>query len=85
VEAKEFGPITGTYPPEGEEADVRDLSPHEGFNRAWNDALDKAAKEWHREGEPPIEVPVVIEYRARVDIWNPGGIGQYHVSITPAG
>jgi len=80
-----LGPITGTYPPEGEDRRVKEIAPHEGFDQAWRSALDQAAKQWHKEGEPRVEIPVTVEYRARIDIWNPGGIGQYHVIITPSG
>jgi hypothetical protein len=32
-----------------------------------------------------VEITVTVEYFARIDIWNPGGIGQYGVKITPSG
>ena len=80
-----LGPITGTFPPEGDDRDMKEIDPHEGFNQAWANALDQAAREWHKEGEPRVEIPVTVEYRARIDIWNPGGIGQYHVIINPGG
>jgi hypothetical protein len=80
-----LGPITGTFPPEGEDQEIKEIAPHEGFNQAWANALEQAAQEWHKEGDPRVEIPVTVEYRARIDIWNPGGIGQYHVIITPGG
>lgn len=77
-------PITGTYPKE-DDKELREIPAHEGFDQAWNDAIEQAKSAWHKEGDPRIEVAVTVEYRARVDIWNPGGIGQYHVIITPGG
>jgi hypothetical protein len=77
-------PITGTFPKD-DTNDVRDIPPHEGFNEAWRDVLDQAAEAWHEKGADPIEVPVKVELFARIDIWNPGGIGQYHVKVTPTG
>ncbi len=81
-----LGPITGTFPKERlDDEDLQEIPPHEGFNQAWKDALDQAAKAWHKVGEPKVEIPVRVEYLARVDIYNPGGIGQYSVKITPLG
>jgi hypothetical protein len=81
-----LGPITGTFPKERMEyEDLQEIPPHEGFNQAWKDALDQAAKAWHKDGEPKVEIPVRVEYLARIDIWNPGGIGQYGVKIIPGG
>lgn len=77
-----LGPITGEFPPPGA-ADDRppDIHPHHGFNEAWKDALDKVAKndDWRK--AQPVEVKV--EFEARIDIWNPGGIGRYLVILTP--
>ena len=82
----DFPPVTGTFPKDSDGGpDIRNLSPHEGFNAAWKDALDQAAERWHNQGDPPIEVPVLVEFYARIDIYNPGGIGQYHVKLTPGG
>jgi len=75
-------PITGTFPKEGDTQDVRGLQPHEGFNKAWDDVLDRAAKAWHKEGEDPVEIDVKVELFARIDIWNPGGIGQYKIKVS---
>jgi hypothetical protein len=81
-----LGPITGTFPKERMEyEDLQEIPPHEGFNLAWKDALDQAAKAWHMDGESKVEIPVRVEYLARIDIWNPGGIGQYGVKIIPGG
>jgi hypothetical protein len=77
-------PITGTFPTDDSQ-DVRGIPPHEGFDQAWDDVLDQAAKLWHENGEPPIQVPVKVEFYARIDVWNPGGIGQYKVKVTPTG
>ena len=80
-----LGPITGTFPPEGDDRDMKEIDPHEGFNQAWANALDQAAREWHKEGEPRVEIPVTVEYRARIDIWNPGGVGWCSVTLKPGG
>jgi hypothetical protein len=85
VENQSLPPITGTYPPEGISKDLREIPAHVGFDLAWNDAIELAKAAWHKEGDPRIEVPVTVEYNARIDIWNPGGIGQYQVKITPSG
>jgi hypothetical protein len=78
-----LGPITGDFPPKGLLDMPSDILPHEGFDKAWDDALDKAAKsdEW-RDAEP---VDVKVELEATIRIWNPGGIGHYKVIITPQG
>ena len=79
-------PITGEFPrPDDDDRDVRDVAPHEGFNFAWAHALEQAAEVWHEKGTPKVEIDVTVEYRARIDIWNPGGIGHYSVIITPGG
>ena len=79
-------PITGTFPKERmKDEDLLELPAHEGFDQAWKDAIAQAEKAWHSPGQPRVEIPVTIEYEARIDIWNPGGIGQYNVKITPHG
>jgi hypothetical protein len=81
-----LGPITGTFPKEPMSDDqLRELSAHEGFDQAWKDAIAQAEKAWHTPGQDRVEIPVTIEYQARIDIWNPGGIGQYGVTIIPSG
>jgi hypothetical protein len=80
----ELRPITGTFPKE-DTKEIREIPAHEGFDEAWNDAIEQAKELWHEKGAPRVEIPVTVEYIARVDIWNPGGIGQYHVKITPTG
>ena len=83
---EELGPITGTFPKERmKDEDLLKLSAHEGFDQAWKDAIEKAGRAWHSSGEDRVEIPVTVEYEARIDIWNPGGIGQYSVKITPHG
>jgi hypothetical protein len=84
VEYRDLPPIQGDFP-RRDERDVREVAPHEGFDLAWEHALEQAVERWHKPGEPPVEIPVSVEYRARVDIWNPGGIGHYSVIITPGG
>jgi hypothetical protein len=80
------GPITGIFPKDRlSDDELRELPAHEGFNQAWKDALDQAETAWHTPGEPRVEIPVTVEFLARIDIWNPGGIGQYGVKITPGG
>ena len=83
-EGEHLPPITGEYPEEGAEP-VRDLPAHEGFDQAWDNAVKKAADQWHRKGDPPLQIEVSVDYVARIDIENPGSIGQYKVIITPAG
>jgi hypothetical protein len=78
-------PVSGTFEPGGGEEEIQEIEPHVGFNLAWQDALRNAESAWHKRGEPPVQIPVTVELRARIDIWNPGGIGQYHVILTPVG
>jgi hypothetical protein len=81
-----LGPITGTFPKDRMSDDqLRDIPAHVGFDEAWKDAIAQAEREWHRPGQGRVEIPVTVEYHARIDIWNPGGIGQYGVKITPGG
>ena len=80
----ELGPITGEFPAR-ESGDVapEEMPAHEGFDRAWEDAKEKAANDpdWQR-AQP---VYVTVEHYARIDIRNPGSIGHYAVIITPGG
>jgi hypothetical protein len=86
MQSGELGPITGTFPKHPLSDDqLREIPAHEGFDQAWRDAIAQAEKEWHSPGQDRVEIPVTIEYHARIDIWNPGGIGQYNVKITPTG
>jgi hypothetical protein len=80
-----LGPITGEFPPKGAKDDDRppEIEPHEGFNKAWDDALNQAAANSDWRAEQPVWVNV--EFQARIDIWNPGGIGHYLVVLTPRG
>ncbi len=81
-----LGPITGTFPKERmSDEELREIPAHEGFDQAWKDAIAQAEQAWHAPGQDRVEIPVTIEYQARIDIWNPGGIGQYGVKITPTG
>ncbi|MDX6484811.1 MAG: hypothetical protein QOE95_2584 [Gaiellaceae bacterium] len=81
-----LGPITGTFPKDrlGDD-ELQEIPAHVGFDEAWKDAIAQAEKAWHSPGQDRVEIPVTIEYEARIDIWNPGGIGQYNVKITPHG
>ena len=74
-------PIVGTFTPDSQN-DILDTPPHVGFDRAWEDALDQADRNWRRDKEESIEVTVELE--ARLDFWNPGGIGQYRVKLSEA-
>jgi hypothetical protein len=76
-------PVTGTWPPDEEHRDLEKIPPHEGFDNAIQDAVDRAAAAWHKSGDDPIKVWALVELYARVDIYNPGGIGQYGAKLTP--
>ncbi|MBA3736425.1 MAG: hypothetical protein H0W90_14720 [Actinobacteria bacterium] len=84
MEEYELGPITGDYP-DRRSGDVApdDIPAHEGFDRAWEDAKEKAASDPEWKKAQPIWV--TAEYVARIDITNPGSIGHYSVIITPHG
>ena len=81
-EGQQLPPITGEYP-EDDSQPARSMPAHEGFDQAWDNAVQKAADQWHRKGDPPMQVEVSVDYVARIDIENPGSIGQYKVIITP--
>jgi len=81
-ESNSRDPIIGRFEPTSKD-DFLDTPAHVGFDRAWQDALDQAGKNWRRQEQEEIEV--TVEYEARIDFWNPGGIGQYSVKITPTG
>ena len=71
-------PIVGVYEPERDS--IMKTPAHVGFDRAWEDALRQVDETWRREAEETIEVTVELE--ARLDYWNPGGIGQYRVKVS---
>jgi hypothetical protein len=73
-------PIIGVFEPAQD--DRLRTPPHTGFDKAWEDALDQVDRSWRREEKESIEVTVELE--ARLDFWNPGGIGQYRVKISEA-
>jgi hypothetical protein len=77
-------PITGEHEPESKSA-LLETPPHVGFDKAWADAIDRAGRQWRSEDDPEESIEVTVELQARLDFWNPGGIGQYKVKITPAG
>lgn len=81
-QSDERKPIVGTFTPDTRN-DILETPPHVGFDRAWEDALEQADKSWRRGGDESIDVTVELE--ARLDFWNPGGIGQYKVKIDPGG
>jgi hypothetical protein len=82
VDVESLPPVTGTYPPDTQQ-DVTRLAPHEGFDLAFQDAIAKAADAWHKRGEDPVQVHADVDFAVRIDIWNPGGIGNYVVKLTP--
>jgi hypothetical protein len=84
---EERGPITGHFPKEERDDDyyLRDLPAHVGFDEAWRDVIRQAEEMWHKKGEPKDEIWVTVEYVARIDITNPGGIGHYQVIVNPTG
>jgi hypothetical protein len=78
-------PVTGKFPPDDQTVDrPPEIPAHEGFDKAWEDAIKQAEKAWHPQPGKDVQVWATVEYSARIDIWNPGGIGQYHVKITPS-
>jgi len=70
-------PVTGEYEPPRDAA--VHVPPSVGFDRAFDDALKRAARRW----EKPQKVDVDVRLEARVDVWNPGGVGVYRVTFTP--
>jgi hypothetical protein len=81
-----LGPITGTFPKDRlSDDELQEIPSYVGFDQAWKDAIAQAERAWHKPGQDRVEITVTVEYFARIDIWNPGGIGQYGVKITPSG
>jgi hypothetical protein len=77
--SSELRPVIGEYRPP---RSLRRLLPAtRGFNRAFKRALDAAAKEWG----PQKGVPTAVEFAAEIQIWNPGGVGAYRVTLIPGG
>ncbi|MFN2627829.1 MAG: hypothetical protein ABR569_04230 [Gaiellaceae bacterium] len=74
---KRLKPVTGTYKPRA--AERLEITPSAGFDRAFKVALEKAREQWGA----PNEVAVNIHTQARIDIWNPGGVGMYMVTLSP--
>jgi hypothetical protein len=72
-------PITGIFEP-GSRDEILKTPARVGFDQAWQDAIRQAEEQWRSEDVESIEV--TVEYEARLDFWNPGGIGQYKVKIT---
>lgn len=75
-------PVTGTFNVPRNRRDR--IAASEAFDRAWENALTKAARAWAPDGGE-VRVDVDVSYRARVDVWNPGGIGVCSVTLTPRG
>jgi hypothetical protein len=71
-------PIVGVFEPGRN--DILKTPAHAGFDRAWEHALEQVDEKWRRDTEEMIEVTVELE--ARLDFWNPGGIGQYRVKVS---
>jgi hypothetical protein len=70
-------PVTGTF---SVPKNRREMIPaSHAFDAAWTNALEKAVAQWG----PTNDVKVEVQYRARIDIWNPGGIGWCSVTLVP--
>jgi hypothetical protein len=82
VDISNLPPVTGTYP-EDSDREVAEIPPHAGFDLALANAVARAAETWHEKGTDPIKVWAKVDFYARVDIYNPGGIGQYGAKLTP--
>jgi len=73
-------PITGTYTvPKPQRQRIAASS---AFDLAFHDAVHKAAEAW---GVAANGTKVEVQYRARIDIWNPGGVGWCSVTLKPGG
>lgn len=71
MEDEQFGSTTGRV--EAKEGEA----PHEGFDRALEQALSQLSSEIG-----PGEYSVRVEFSADVEVWNPGRIGYYKVTLT---
>lgn len=79
--AKKLPPVTGEYRVTPS-ARRRTIAASTAFNAAWRDALKKGAAAWGEKGKE-VNVQVGVRYDARIDVWNPGGIGICSVTLTP--
>jgi hypothetical protein len=82
VDISDLPPVTGEWPRDTD-MDVSRVAPHEGFDNAIQAAIDEAAQKWHEKGSDPISVWAHVDLYARIDIYNPGGIGRYGATLTP--
>jgi hypothetical protein len=73
-------PITGTYTVP--RAQRQKIAASVAFDFAWHNAVEKAADTW---GPAADGTKVEVQYRARIDIWNPGGVGWCSVTLIPGG
>ena len=73
-------PITGTYTVP--KAQREHIAASHAFDAAWHNAIQKAAQDW---GASANGTKVEVRYQARIDIWNPGGVGWCGVTIIPGG
>jgi len=77
---QQFKPVTGTYTvPKNLRAKA---VPSHVFDLAWQNAIEKAVAQWGVAGNG---TKVEVRYQARIDIWNPGGIGWCGVTLIPGG
>lgn len=70
-------PVTGTAPGSGPSVAKGDKH-HEG----WDKALDNAISEIERRWGDPATYAVTITLEADIEIVNPGGVGQYRVTLS---
>jgi hypothetical protein len=75
-------PITGIFEPDSRKA-LLDTPPHVGFDKALKNALDQVDEQWRTKDEESFEVKIELE--ARLDFWNPGGVGQYRAKVSEQG
>jgi hypothetical protein len=73
-------PITGTYTVPKNRRDT--IAASHAFDAAWANALQTAKQKWGNEANG---TKVEVQLRARIDIWNPGGIGWCSVTFIPGG
>jgi len=72
---RRYAPVTGKFRPD---QPLGEDQHHEGWNKALQDALNNI-------GLPKGYYQANIQYSAIIDVYNPGGVIEYEVTISPNG
>jgi hypothetical protein len=78
MSSRDLPPVVGRFE-QSPKVSFKEVPPFEGFRRAFEAAVNNAAREWG----PQERVPAAIELAVEITVWNPGGVGAYQVTINP--